>query len=85
MPQAGTSIEKYHVISVDKIATPEGMPGNNWYRYVIGYGNSTIDGTKPGTLSGVMEHAESVVNDLNIRSKSPRSSYAPRQTQRKKI
>lgn len=76
--------EKYRVVSVDKTTPPEGLPGKNWYHYVIGYGDSTIDGTKPGTLKGVTQHAEDVARDLNARSKSPRSQYAPKQTQRKK-
>ena len=37
--------EPYRVASVEKIDPPEGMPGNNWHRYVIERGKSTIDGT----------------------------------------
>lgn len=76
---------KYHVISVDKTTTPEGLPGKNWYRYVIGYGNKTIDGSKPGTLQNVTQHAEDVAQALNDRSTSSRSTYAPRQNHQKKI
>lgn len=85
MPEQEMSTEKYQLVSVEKTIPPEGLPGKNWYRYVIGYNNSTIDGTKPGTLQGVTEHAEAIVIDLNIRSKSSRSTYAPKQTQRKKV
>ena len=75
---------KYHVISVDKTTPPEGLPGKNWYRYVIGYGNKTIDGSKPGTLQNVTKHAENVAQALNDRSNSSRSAYAPKPNQRKK-
>ena len=75
--------DKYKVESVKKTNTPEGLIGDNWYQYIIGYGSSTINGTKPGTLKDVTQHAESVALDLNTRSKSPSSTYAPKQTQRK--
>lgn len=74
---------KYKVISVEKIDAPEGLPGDNWYQYVIGHKKTTIDGIKPGTLKNVTLHAESVANDLNLRSMSNRSTYAPKQNQNK--
>lgn len=78
------NIERYKVMSVDKIDTPDGMPGEDWYCYVIGYGKSKIDGKKPGTLKDVTQHAEAVAEDLNLRSQSKKSAYAPKQTQNKK-
>jgi len=78
-------IVKYQVISVDKIVAPEGMPGSDWYRYVIGYGKSKIDGKKPGTLNNVTQHAEAIAEDLNLRSQNKKSVYAPRQNQNKTI
>lgn len=61
--------EKYHyqVETVEKIETPEGMTGSNWYRYVIQRKGSAIDGMKSGTLKSVTLHAESVASDLNER------------------
>jgi len=58
----------YMVVKVKKIPTPEGMPGNNWHRYVIRCDKSEIEGMKPGTLNSVTQHAESVAEDLNLRS-----------------
>ena len=58
----------YSVINVEKIETPDGMEGDNWYRYVIDYGKSTIEGKKAGTLKLVKQHAQDVVADLNSRS-----------------
>jgi hypothetical protein len=78
-----TLIAKYEVISIDKIDTPAGMPGNDWYCYVIGYGKSRINGKKPGTLKQVTQHAETVAEDLNLRSKNTKSVYAPKQNQNK--
>jgi len=78
-----TIIIKYQVISIDKIDTPEGMPDGDWYCYVIGSGNSKIDGKKPGTLKDVTQHAEAIAEDLNLRSQSKKSVYAPKQNQNK--
>ncbi|MEJ2142197.1 MAG: hypothetical protein P8Y24_07550 [Gammaproteobacteria bacterium] len=74
----------YHVETVEKISTPEGMPGNNWHRYVIARGNSTIDGIKPGTHKAVTEHAHAVARDLNERALKGKSYYAPSHRQNKK-
>ena len=68
---------KYQVVSVEKAATPEGLPGDNWHRYVIGQGTSKIEGIKPGTLKAVTEHAETVAEDLNSRTGRGGSTYAP--------
>lgn len=83
MLEGETLIAKYEVISIDKIDTPEGMPGDDWYCYVIAYGKSRIEGKKPGTLKNVTQHAEAVAEDLNLRSQSKKSVYAPRQNQNK--
>lgn len=70
----------YSVINVEKIDTPDGLEGDNWYRYVIDYGNSIIEGKKSGMLKMVKQHAEAVVEDLNSRSYAPGNtvSYASR-------
>ncbi len=78
MQQENTDQLKYHVVTVEKISPPEGMPGNNWHRYVIGQGNSRIEGKKPGTMKAVTEHAEMIVEDLNSRKGRGKSVYAPR-------
>ena len=83
MHEDETNRVKYQVVSVDKIITPEGMPDGDWYCYVIGYGNSIIDGKKPGTLINVTQHAEAVAEDLNLRSQNKKSVYAPKQNQNK--
>lgn len=77
-------IEKqvYTVISVEKTDSPEGLEGDNWHRYILGCGDSTIEGLKPGSLHDVTEHAENVAKDLNERKDSRGSTYAPRSRQR---
>jgi hypothetical protein len=78
MQEDDRNIYKYHVVSVEKTTTPEGLPGDNWHLYVIGQGNSRIEGKKPGSLRSVTEHAETVVEDLNSRKGRGGSTYAPR-------
>lgn len=58
----------YSVVNVEKIDTPDGLEGDNWYRYVIDYGHTLIEGKKAGMLKMVREHAETVVEDMNSRS-----------------
>lgn len=70
--------EKFRMIEVEKISPPEGMPGNNWHRYVIGQGRSRIEGMKPGTLKAVTQYAEEFAENLNSRASGKYSSYAPR-------
>lgn len=53
-----TNKNKYHVVSVEETDLPEGLLVGHWYRYVIGHGNSKIEGLKPGYLETVTEHAK---------------------------
>lgn len=69
---------KYHVVTVEQTTPPEGMPGDNWYRYVIGQGTSRIEGIRHGSLKDVTQHAEAFAEDLNLRMNSSGSTYAPR-------
>ena len=70
--------QKYRVMTVEKTLPPDGMTGD-WYHYVIGEGNSRIDGKKGGSLQAVREHAETVAATLNNRAASRSySTYAVR-------
>ena len=60
---------QYRVVSVKKTDTPKGMQEDNWFRYIIGQGQSKIEGLRTGTLKTVTEHAKSVAEDLNLRGK----------------
>ena len=61
------SSEEYQVTKVEKTTAPEGMQGDNWYRYVIRRGNQVIDCKKNGTRKAVVEHAENVAEQINLR------------------
>ena len=65
--QDETASNEYQVTKVEKTTAPEGMPGDNWYRYVIRRGNQVIDCKKNGTRKAVQEHAESVAEQINSR------------------
>ena len=63
----GNERQKHRVISIEKTDTPEGMTGDNWFRYVIGKGTSRIEGLRTGTLKAVTQHAEAYAEELNAR------------------
>ena len=58
----------YRVASVDKVSTPAGGQGNDWYRYVLVNEGSRIVGLRPGTSEEVMEYAISCAEAFNLRS-----------------
>ena len=66
--QTETNDYKYNVIQVEKTTAPEGMPGDNWYLYVIKKGNSVMECKKSGTLQVVTKHAEHVAELINLRN-----------------
>lgn len=69
----------FHLASVDKTAVPDGCDGDDWYRYVIENGRSTITGCRRGSLKQVTEHAKAYVEELNARVGGRGSStWAPR-------
>ena len=60
----------YKVVKVEKTTAPTGMPGDNWYRYVIQKGdlpNSLMECKKTGTLKAVTAHAKDVAKTINLR------------------
>ena len=67
MQEAATEY-KHQVISVEKTTAPDGMEGDNWYRYVIQKGKSIMECKKSGSLKAVKEHAESVAELINSRN-----------------
>ena len=70
---------KFNVMNIEKISTPDGMAGDNWYQYVVGQGTSEIKGLTMGTLNQVTEHANNVADDLNDRSKGKKTGYSSNQ------
>ena len=70
---------KFNVMNIEKISTPDGMAGDNWFQYVVGQGSSEIKGLTMGTLNQVTEHANKVADDLNERSKGKKTGYSSSQ------
>ena len=70
---------KFNVMNIEKINTPDGMVGDNWYQYVVGQGSSEIKGLTMGTLNQVTEHAKKVADDLDDRSKGKKTGYSSSQ------
>jgi RNA recognition motif-containing protein len=71
----------YQVASVEKVESP--IPGSNddWYRYELRSGPSSITGMHRGTLDEVTEYATECAAAFNMRSmkgKSARSMAPPR-------
>jgi len=73
---------KFNVMNIEKISTPSGMEGDNWFQYVVGQGTSEIKGLTMGTLNQVTEHANKVADDLNDRSKGKKTGYSSNQSQK---
>lgn len=59
---------KYEVASVEKIDAPEGLTGNDWYRYTIIFDGRSIEGMKQGSHYDIARHAEEFAENLNNRS-----------------
>jgi len=59
---------QYEVVTVEKTSPPEGLDGDNWYRYVIKSGNSVMDCKKSGTLKAVKTHAKEMAEMINNRN-----------------
>lgn len=77
------NIGKFILESIEETTPPEGGGDGKWYRYIIGRGQSVINGKRSGTLKAVTEHAESVVEDLNSRGTRYGSLYVARRTANK--
>ena len=74
----------YTLVSVEKAEPyPTWLPEGNWHRYVIGQGNSKLEGYKIGSIEDITEYAETVAEELNERSMKGKSPYAanPKKTQ----
>lgn len=67
-PQQERIEPRFSIVSIEKCAPPEGMPGKNWYCYVVGDKGNKITGYKSGTLKNVTQHVEEFTEGLNERS-----------------
>ncbi len=59
--------DPFELTSILKTAAPIGTDGNNWHRYIITQGESTIVGHRRGTQRKVKLAIEEMVVQLNER------------------
>jgi hypothetical protein len=59
----------YQVETVEKTTPPDGVTGDDWYRYVLKKGNSIMEGKMAGTLKQVTSHADELVEQINMRNR----------------
>ena len=71
---------RYNVELVEECGAPDGLEGDNWYRYVIGEGRDRIEGKQPGTLSSVTRYADGFAEELNSRNARGGSLFKPKGT-----
>lgn len=81
----GEMADEFILVSLEKSEAPDGVGGDDWYRYVIERGNSQIIGNMCGTLQKVKTKVSEFVENLNERVASPkgRSLWSPTRTQQK--
>jgi len=68
----------FKVARVEKTAAPDGSSGQNWYRYVLDNGRSTITGQRSGTQKEVAAHAARCAEQINARGFGNQSLWSPR-------
>ena len=73
--------ERYRLISIDAVRTPEDCMGSDWHRYRIAQGENEITGYRCGDLVRVTADVEAIVTALNER-REWRKSKAPSKHQR---
>lgn len=59
--------ERYRLLSIDAVRTPEGCTGSDWHVYRIAQGENRIRRYRRGDLARVTVDVESIVTALNER------------------
>ena len=59
---------EYSLDRIEKIAPIAGMPGDNWYRYIVKRKNGEIVGNRCGSYQQVSDYAQTFTDRLNERS-----------------
>ncbi len=65
----------YELAEVEKVSSPEGAAGDDWYRYVLVRRASRIVGFRRGSLMDVTAYAEDCAEAFNDRNLRCRSTY----------
>ena len=68
----------FKVARVEKIDAPGGSKDQNWYRYVLESGRSTITGQRRGSRKDVLAYATQCTEQLNTRGLTAQSIWSPR-------
>jgi hypothetical protein len=67
-PPSSLQRHHYEVASVERTSPPSGAEGEEWHRYVLSSGRSSITGLHRGSSAEVWEYAESCAAAFNQRS-----------------
>jgi len=84
MPKEKASQETYKIVNIKKSPAPRGLTGDDWHHYVIGRGNSIIEGDKVGNLKEVTAHAKDLAERINARNDKYGITYVSTYSPRKK-
>lgn len=68
----------FKVARVEKTDAPDGGQGQDWYRYVLESGRSTITGQRSGSRKDVLAYATQCAEQLNTRGQTGQSIWSPR-------
>ncbi len=75
---ASNQAAPFAVARVEKIGAPDGAVGQNWYRYVLDNGRSSIVGQRCGSLKDVTAYANQYAVQLNSRNGGGSSTWTSR-------
>jgi len=68
----------FKVASVEKTDAPDGGQGQDWYRYILDSGRSTVTGLRRGSRKDVHAYATQCTEQLNARGLTGQSIWSPR-------
>ncbi len=71
-------LSPFKVARVEKSGAPDGSDGQDWYRYVLESGRSTISGQRRGSRKDVHAYATQCAEQLNARGLTGQSIWSPR-------
>ena len=76
--QQASRLRPFKVATVEKICAPDGGEGQDWYRYILDSGRSTISGQRRGSRKDVHGYATQCAEQLNTRGLTGQSIWSPR-------
>lgn len=68
----------FKVACVEKIDAPDGSEGQDWHRYVLESGRSTVTGQRRGSRKDVLAYATQCTEQMNARGLTGQSIWSPR-------